>query len=204
MLCCPRGTGSHLFYLHGLCVTAMPSIQPEQGLPAIFAGFPYASRLLMMRMSTIHQGLPRICRVLALKALCEARLDRDDLRGRIEEAMRPIKRAGQPAAPSSPTLDGFRRSEHFCECTCSACSNPPAGSECSGSLSRLTWRAVQGPCPGDRQQRPHLLVLRPPSKRRGCACSLRPVQISRMRPQVLLHSKKKGPSWRGRRGAAVS
>jgi hypothetical protein len=49
--------------------------------------------------------------VLALKALCEARLDRDDLRGRIEDALKPARRSERPAAGQAgqPSVEDFRR-----------------------------------------------------------------------------------------------
>ena len=49
--------------------------------------------------------------MLALKALCEARLDRDDLRGKVEDAIRPSKetRAAAKATGFLPSVDDFRR-----------------------------------------------------------------------------------------------
>jgi len=50
-------------------------------------------------------------RVLALKALCEARLERDDCRGLVEDAIRPCKetRAAAKLTGELPSLDDFRR-----------------------------------------------------------------------------------------------
>lgn len=50
-------------------------------------------------------------RVLALKALCEARLERDDCRGRVEDAIRPCKetRAAAKLTGVLPSVDDFRR-----------------------------------------------------------------------------------------------
>ncbi len=47
----------------------------------------------------------------ALKALCEARLDRDDLRNKVEDAIRPSKetRAAAKATGLLPSVDDFRR-----------------------------------------------------------------------------------------------
>lgn len=45
-----------------------------------------------------------MCRVLALKLLCEIRLDKDDLRAAVELAMKP------PKAPSRPPLGKSTRS----------------------------------------------------------------------------------------------
>ena len=56
--------------------------------------------------------LPCLSRVLALKALCEARLERDDIRGQIEDAVRPLKahkQAAKAPADAPPSLDDFRR-----------------------------------------------------------------------------------------------
>ncbi len=52
-----------------------------------------------------------VCRVLALKALCEARLDREDLRGRVEDAIRPSKETRMAAKATGvlPGVDDFRR-----------------------------------------------------------------------------------------------
>lgn len=52
-----------------------------------------------------------LCRVLALKALCEARLDREDLRGRVEDAIRPSKETRMAAKATGvlPSVDDFRR-----------------------------------------------------------------------------------------------
>jgi hypothetical protein len=52
-----------------------------------------------------------VCRVSALKALCEARLDRDDLHDKIEEAIRPSKatRAAAKLTGRLPRVEDFRR-----------------------------------------------------------------------------------------------
>lgn len=49
--------------------------------------------------------------MLALKALCEARLDRNDLHDKIEEAIRPSKATRQAAklAGHLPSVEDFRR-----------------------------------------------------------------------------------------------
>ena len=44
------------------------------------------------------------CRVLALKLLCEIRLDKDDLRAAIEVSMKPVKPPSRP--PSGKTRAG--------------------------------------------------------------------------------------------------
>ena len=45
-----------------------------------------------------------MCRVLALKVLCEIRLDKDDLRSAIESYMKPVKAPSRP--PSGKTRAG--------------------------------------------------------------------------------------------------
>ncbi|EIE21318.1 hypothetical protein COCSUDRAFT_66829 [Coccomyxa subellipsoidea C-169] len=58
-----------------------------------------------------YSVLPTVDRVQALKALCEARLDRDDLRNKVEDAIRPSKetRAAAKATGVLPSVDDFRR-----------------------------------------------------------------------------------------------
>ncbi|BDA44548.1 probable DDT domain-containing protein DDR4 [Coccomyxa sp. Obi] len=58
-----------------------------------------------------YAKLPTADRVLALKALCEARLDREDLRGRVEDAIRPSKETRMAAKTTGvlPSVDDFRR-----------------------------------------------------------------------------------------------
>lgn len=48
-------------------------------------------------------------RVAALKALCEMRLDKDDLRGAIDAAAGPRRRLKKGEVDDSATLDDFRR-----------------------------------------------------------------------------------------------
>lgn len=49
------------------------------------------------------------CRVAALKALCEMRLDKDDLRAAVDAAGGPRRRTKKGDADESRTLDDFRR-----------------------------------------------------------------------------------------------
>ncbi|CAL8463229.1 g2763 [Coccomyxa elongata] len=58
-----------------------------------------------------YAKLPTADRVLTLKALCEARLDREDLRGRVEDAIRPSKETRMAAKATGvlPSVDDFRR-----------------------------------------------------------------------------------------------
>ena len=51
------------------------------------------------------------CRVQALKALCEIRLEKDDIVSQMEDAIKPCKATRQQAKLTGvwPTLDAFRR-----------------------------------------------------------------------------------------------
>lgn len=59
----------------------------------------------LCRHSTMH------CRVQALKALCEIRLEKDDIVSQMEDAIKPCKATRQQAKLTGvwPTLDTFRR-----------------------------------------------------------------------------------------------
>lgn len=50
------------------------------------------------------------CRVQALKALCEMRLDRDDCRGAIEAAAAPKRRRKGEPDDDGPNIEAFRAS----------------------------------------------------------------------------------------------
>lgn len=87
-----------------------------------YAALPTPDRLAPHTAVAQHrstsQGMHLYCpevfvcpRVMALKALCEARLERDDIRGQIEDALKPLKAHKQAAkAPNAPpSLEEFRK-----------------------------------------------------------------------------------------------
>ena len=119
------------------------------------------------------------CRVEALKALCEIRLEKDDLLFLVEDAIKPCKATRQAAKQTGfwPSLDDFRRAPlgedssglayYWFDLHLSPEGEPPEPAGLSDAVitdKDSSSRAQLARAPGRGQQRPGLLLVRPASQ----------------------------------------